>query len=72
MRKKGITEALGTAVMSLYKGARTKVKVRTHFSEEFEVNFEHTRDQLYHHWSLPLWLLLLARLINRQDVVLDE
>ena len=38
MRKKGIPEALATAVMSLYKGARTKVKVGTHLSEEFEVN----------------------------------
>ena len=38
MRKKGIPEALVTAVMSLYKGARTKVKVVSHFSEEFEVN----------------------------------
>ena len=38
MRKKGIPEALVTAVMSLYKGARTKVKVGTHFSEELEVN----------------------------------
>ena len=38
MRKKGIPEALVTAVMSLYKGARKKVKVGTHFSEEFEVN----------------------------------
>ena len=38
MRKKGIPEALVTAVMSLYKGARTKVKVGTPFSEEFEVN----------------------------------
>ena len=36
--KKGIPEALATAVMSLYKGAMTKVKVETHFSEEFEVN----------------------------------
>ena len=39
MRKEGIPEALVTAVMSLCKGARTKVKVGTHFSEEFEVNF---------------------------------
>ena len=38
MRKKCIQEALFTAVMSLYKGARTKVKVGTHLSEEFEVN----------------------------------
>ena len=38
MRKKGIPEALVTAVMSLYKGVRTKVKVGAHLSEEFEVN----------------------------------
>ena len=38
MRKKGIPEALATAVMSLYKGARTKVKVGIHFSEELEAN----------------------------------
>ena len=38
MRKKGILEALVGAVMSLYKGAKTKVKVGTHLSEEFEVD----------------------------------
>ena len=38
MRKKGIPEALVTVVMSLYKGARTKVKVGTHFSDELEAN----------------------------------
>ena len=38
MRKRGIPEALATAVMSLYKGAGTTVKVGTHFSEELEVN----------------------------------
>ena len=38
MRKKGIPEASVTAVMSLCKGARTKVKVGTHLPEEFEVN----------------------------------
>ena len=38
MRMKGIPEALVTEVMSLYKGARTKMKVGTHFSVEFEVN----------------------------------
>ena len=35
MRKKGIPEALVRAVMSLYKDAKTKVKVGKHFSEEF-------------------------------------
>ena len=38
MRKKGITEAFVRAVMSLYKGAKTKVKVGAHLSEEFEVD----------------------------------
>ena len=33
MRKKGIPEALLRAVMSLYKGARTKEKVGTYFCE---------------------------------------
>ena len=38
MRKNGIPEALVRAVMSLYKGAMRKVKVGTHFSDEFEEN----------------------------------
>ena len=38
MRKKGNQEALVTAVMSLYKGARTKVKAGTHLVEGFEVS----------------------------------
>ena len=36
--KKGIPEALVTAVMSLYKGEKTKVKVGTHLVEGFEVD----------------------------------
>ena len=38
MRKKGIPEALVRVVMSLSKGAKTKVKVGTSLSEEFGVN----------------------------------
>ena len=38
MGKKGISEALVRVVMWLYKGVRTKVKVGTHLSEEFDVN----------------------------------
>ena len=38
MRKKGIPEALFRAVMSLYKGAMTKVKVGTHLSDEIKAN----------------------------------
>ena len=54
MRKKGIPEALVTAVMSLYKAARTKVKDGTHLSEELEVYMECIRDHIYHHCCLPL------------------
>ena len=63
MRKKGITVALGTAVMSLYKGTRTKVKVGAHFSEEFEV------DVGVHQGSVLSPLLLFAIVV---DVVTNE
>ena len=38
MIKKGILVTLVTAVMSLHKSAKTKVKVGTYFSEELEVD----------------------------------
>ena len=38
MRKKGIPEAFVRAVLSLYKGVKTKVKVGTYSYEEFEVS----------------------------------
>ena len=62
MRKKGIPEALVGVVMSMYKGAKTKVKVGTHFSEEFEVNVE------VHHGSV-LSQLLFAIVV---DVATNE
>ena len=62
MRKKGIPEALVGVVMSLYKGAKTNVKVGTHSSDEFEVNVE------VHHGS-ALSPLLFAIVI---DVVTNE
>ena len=37
MRKKGIPEVLVRSVMSLYEGAKTRVKVDSELSEEFEV-----------------------------------
>ena len=43
--------------MSLYKGARTKVKVETHLSEQFEVNV------VVHHGSV-LSPLLFASVIG--------
>ena len=37
MRKKGIPEAMVRAVMSLYEGAKTRVRVGSELSEEFRV-----------------------------------
>ena len=57
-----IPEALVRAVMSLYKGAKIKVKVGTRFSEEFEVNVG------VHHGSVlsPLLFVIVV------DVVANE
>ena len=38
MRKKGLSEVIVWAVMSLYDGAKTRVRVGSAYSEEFEVN----------------------------------
>ena len=38
MRKKGIPDVLVRSVMSLYEGAKTRVRVDCELSEEFEVN----------------------------------
>ena len=40
LRKKGIPEALVRSVMSLYEGAKTRVRVDSELSEEFEVKVE--------------------------------
>ena len=37
MRKKGLSEVMARAVMSLYDGAKTILRVRSAYSEEFEV-----------------------------------
>ena len=37
MRKKGLSEVMIRAIMSLYDGAKTRVKVRAAYSKEFEV-----------------------------------
>ena len=37
LRKKGQPEILAKAVMSLYEGSKTKVKLGSEFSEEFTV-----------------------------------
>ena len=40
MRKKGIQDVLVRSVMSLYEGAKTRVRVNSEFLEEFEVKVE--------------------------------
>ena len=62
MRKKGILEALFTSVMSLYIGARTKVKVGTHFSEEFEVNIGVHQGSVL---SPPLFVIVVDVVTNK-------
>ena len=48
MRKKGIQEALVRAVISLYEGVNTTVKVGTHSYEGFDVNVGvHQRSVLF-------------------------
>ena len=37
MRKKGLSEVIVRAVMGLYDGAKTRVRVGSAYSEEFEV-----------------------------------
>ena len=37
MRKKGLSEVMVQAVMSLYDGAKTRVRVGSAYSEQFEV-----------------------------------
>ena len=37
MRKKGLSEVMVRAVISLYDGAKTRVRVGSVYSEEFEV-----------------------------------
>ena len=37
MRRKSLSEVLVRAVMSLYDGAKTRVRMKSVYSEEFEV-----------------------------------
>ena len=63
MRKRGIPEAMVRAVMSLYEGAKTRVRVGLELSEEFEVKVgvHQGRDQCCCRWFLRSWLTWLWR-----------
>ena len=49
LRKKSLPEVLVKAVMSLYEGSRTKVRVGSGFSEEFGVRVGVYQGSGYHH-----------------------
>ena len=48
MRKKGIPQVLVRSVMSLYEGAKTRVRVDFEMSEEFEVKVGCTKGLCCH------------------------
>ena len=58
IRKNGIPEVLVKSVMSLYMGARTRVRLDSELSEEFEVNVGmHNESVLVAH-CVQLWYVL--------------
>ena len=62
MRKRGVPEVMVRAVMSLYEGAKTRVRVGQELSEEFEMKVDlHPRDPCCRLWFLRLWLMWLRR-----------
>ena len=57
MRRRGIPEAMVRAVMSLYEGAKIRVRVGLELSQEFEV-------KVVVHQGSALWPLLFAIMVD--------
>ena len=57
LRKKGLPEMFVIAMMSLYEGAKTKVRVGTELSEEVCVKIVYIKDQFCLHCYLLSWLM---------------
>ena len=55
MRKKGIPEVLVRSVMSLYEGAKTRVRVDSELSEKFRLKWRCTNDLCCHLFFLHWW-----------------
>ena len=55
MRKIGIPEVLFISVMSMYEGAKTRVRVDYELSEELEVKVRCIMDLCCHLFYLQLW-----------------
>ena len=66
MRKKGLSEVIVWAVMSLYDGAKTRVRVGFAYSEAFEVKVG------VHQGSLLLLLLLITRPLLRDGGMAED
>ena len=62
MRKRGIPEAMVRAVMSLYEGAKTRVRVGLELSEEFEVKVVVHKGSAF----LPLPFAIMVDVITDQ------
>ena len=70
MRKKGLSEVMVRAVMSLYDGAKTRVMMGYAYSEEFEVKVGVHQGSV----MLPLLLAILVDVIteNAKRGVVNE
>ena len=55
MRKNGIPEVLVRSMMSLYEGAKTRVRVDSDLSEQFEVKVGMHQDLSCHLFFLHWW-----------------
>ena len=63
MRKKGLSEVVVRAVMSVYDRAKTRVRVRSAYSEEFEVEVGLHQGPVL----LPLLFQLLWTLLQKKQ-----
>ena len=64
MRKRGIPKAMVRAVMSLYEGAKTRVRVELELSEEFEVKVGVHRGSVLLPLVLRSWLTWLRESVR--------
>ena len=71
MRKKGIPEVMVRSVMSLYEGAKTRVRVESKLSEEFEVKVRMNLGSVLS----PFLLVLVADVVTefaREDMLSES
>ena len=78
MRKKEIPEVLLRSLMSLYEGARTRIRVDSELSEEFEVKAGIYQGSVLSHFLLTLVVdvigkeHVLSELLYTDDIVLTS